>query len=350
MPKRSFFVQESQMDNYQYIIINSTASSLVVKGCAGSGKSILALWKAKQIQDNNRGSFLFIVKMNSLKQYMHDGISQIGIDETNVETFNKCFYFSKQDGEFIRGNWKKGHFDYILVDEAQDLSIEDIQLLRSKANNVFFYGDSAQQLLPNGARMETIADRLEIPLRELTFNYRLPKKVARVAAIINSENDELETRCVNEGVEKPFVFKCNSFEDELDTIMTIINNRKFEDVGIFYRNDKDVERAYNYFRNHNFNVEARFFGGGVDTLNFNSTNPKILNYYNSKGLQFEAVFIPNFSDLDQKFSTNARNALYVAITRTYQSLYILHSGNLSSFFDDVPTNLYETPQSQTELL
>lgn len=349
MARKKFFHQESQMDEYQLRIINSTASSLVVKGCAGSGKSILALWKAKQIQDNNRGSFLFIVKMNSLKQYMHDGISQIGIDETNVETFNKCFYFSKQDGEFIRGEWKKGHFDYILVDEAQDLSIEDIQLLRSKANNVFFYGDSAQQLLPNGARMETIADRLVLPSRELTFNYRLPKKVARVAAMINSENDELEIRCVNEGEEIPIIFECKSFEDELDTIMTIINNRKFEDVGIFYRNDKDVERAYNYFRNHNFNVEARFFGGSVDTLNFNSTNPKILNYYNSKGLQFEAVFIPNFSDSGQNLSTNVRNALYVAITRTYKFLYILHSGNLSSFFDDVPTNLYKT-LSKTELL
>ena len=347
---RNFFIQESQLDDFQHLVINSTASSLVVKGCAGSGKSILALWKAKQIQDNKKGSFLFIVKMNSLKQYMHDGISQIGIDETKVETFNRCFYFSKIDGEFIRGDWKKGHFNYILVDEAQDLSIEDIQLLKSKANNVFFYGDSAQQLLPNGARMETIADKLVLPLRELTFNYRLPKKIARVAAFINSENDELETRCVNEGVEKPFVFKYNSFEEELDAIMTIVKNRKFEDVGIFYRNDKDVERAYNYFRNHNFNVEARFFGGKVDDLNFNSSNPKILNYYNSKGLQFEAVFMPNFSDYGQKSSKNDRNALYVAITRTYQSLYIMYSGILSSFFDDVPTNLYNTSLSQTEEL
>ena len=132
--------------------------------------------------------------------------------------------------------------------------------------------------------------------------------------------------------------------------MTIVKNRKFEDVGIFYRNDKDVERAYNYFRNHNFNVEARFFGGKVDDLNFNSSNPKILNYYNSKGLQFEAVFMPNFSDYGQKSSKNDRNALYVAITRTYQSLYIMYSGILSSFFDDVPTNLYNTSLSQTEEL
>ena len=45
---RNFFIQESQLDDYQHLVINSTASSLVVKGCAGSGKSILALWKAKR--------------------------------------------------------------------------------------------------------------------------------------------------------------------------------------------------------------------------------------------------------------------------------------------------------------
>lgn len=347
---RNFFIQESQLDDYQHLVINSTASSLVVKGCAGSGKSILALWKAKQIQDNNRGSFLFIVKMNSLKQYMHDGISQVGIDETNVETFNKCFRWHRGDDGPVRDEWKKGNFDYILVDEAQDLSIEDISFLRTKAKNVFFYGDSAQQLLPNGARMETIADKMVLPLRELTFNYRLPKKIARVAAIINSENDELVTRCVNEGIEKPFVYRYNSFEEELDAIMKIIRNRRFEDVGIFYRNDKDVERAYNYFRNHNFNVEARFSGGRVDDLNFNSSNPKLLNYYNSKGLQFESVFMPNFSETGQSSSVNDRNALYVAMTRTYQSLYLMYSGNLSSFFDDVPVDLYNTSLNKTEEL
>lgn len=52
MPKRSFFVRDSELDDYQRKIINKrTDNSFIVKGCAGSGKSILALWKAKQIQN-----------------------------------------------------------------------------------------------------------------------------------------------------------------------------------------------------------------------------------------------------------------------------------------------------------
>ena len=70
-----------------------------------------------------------------------------------------------------------------------------------------------------------------------------------------------------------------------------------------------------------------------------------MTYHSSKGLQFEAVFLPNCESDD-----GSKIPLYVAMTRTYQSLYILHSGNLSSFFDDVPTNLYKTSLSQTEEL
>ena len=62
-----------------------------------------------------------------------------------------------------------------------------------------------------------------------------------------------------------------------------------------------------------------------------------MTYHSSKGLQFENVFIPECT----ADGPDDRNPLYVAITRTYKSLYIMHSGNLSSFFDAVPTNLYD---------
>jgi superfamily I DNA/RNA helicase len=83
-------------------------------------------------------------------------------------------------------------------------------------------------------------------------------------------------------------------------------------------------------------VEAKF-GQHMD-LDFTSDNPKLMTYHSSKGLQFENVFLPDCTVEDD----DNRNPLYVAVTRTYQSLYILHSGNLSSLFDDVPRDLYDT--------
>ena len=348
MPKRNFFIKDSELDSYQIQIINSTASDLLVQGCAGSGKSILALWKAKQIQNEKKGSFLFVVKMNSLKQFMHDGISQVGIDSTNVESFNKCFSWTKPDGKWVRGPWKKGTYDYILVDEAQDLPIEDILFLKSKAKHIFYYGDSAQQLMEfsgnTPASMSEIIFKTKLHNENLVFNYRLPKQIARVAVFLNSEGDDIVQRCKNEGTEQPYIFNKGSFEQQLDFIQTTIKNRDFKDVGILFRTRKEVESAREYYRQKQFNVEAKI-DENASELNFNSDNPKLMTYHSSKGLQFEAVFLPNCESDD-----GSKIPLYVAMTRTYQSLYILHSGNLSSFFDDVPTNLYKTSLSQTEEL
>jgi superfamily I DNA/RNA helicase len=347
MPRRSFYVKDSELDDYQVKVINKrTDNSFIVKGCAGSGKSILALWKAKQIQNEGRGTYQFIVFTKALMQYMSDGVRQVGIDANNVD---------------YHWNWKNREMaptsDYIIVDEAQDFSEEDILQFKEKAKRaLLLYGDSAQQLYTfikdkTTISMEKIAVLTGYQTEQLVFNHRLPKKIARFAQYISSTDDDLEGRCKNEGVEKPKILKYNTFEMQLDAIAEIIKNRRFEDVGILFRHNADVKRAYDYLSRKGLNIEAKYedkidWKNGKMSLNFNSDNPKLLTYHSSKGLQFEAVFLPECTSSDE------RNPLYVALTRTYQSLYITHSGNLSNLFDAVPTNLYETSlvTNKTELL
>ena len=332
MAKRSFYVKDSELDDYQVKVINKkTDNSYIVKGCAGSGKSILALWKAKQIQDEHRGSYMYIVFTKALMQYMADGIKEVGISQRNVDYH---WHWVNRAG--------CPSADYIIVDEAQDFSKEDIELFKSKARKaLLLYGDSAQQLYTfiqdkKTVSMEDIQYFTKFPVEQLVFNHRLPKKIARVAQYINSENDELEERCTVEGTEKPKILEYPTVEKQYDAIIELIQNKHMEDVGILFRQNDEVEEAYNYFQEHGLNVEAKF-GKHMD-LDFTSDNPKLMTYHSSKGLQFENVFLPFCTVEDD----DNRNPLYVAVTRTYQSLYILHSGNLSSLFDDVPRDLYDT--------
>lgn len=332
MAKRSFYVKDSELDDYQVKVINKkTDNSYIVKGCAGSGKSILALWKAKQIQDEHRGSYMYIVFTKALMQYMADGIKEVGISQRNVDYH---WHWVNRAG--------CPSADYIIVDEAQDFSKEDIELFKSKAKKaLLLYGDSAQQLYTfiqdkKTVSMEDIQYFTKFPVEQLVFNHRLPKKIARVAQYINSENDELEERCTVEGTEKPKILEYPTVEKQYDAIIELIQNKHMEDVGILFRQNDEVEEAYNYFQEHGLNVEAKF-GKHMD-LDFTSDNPKLMTYHSSKGLQFENVFLPDCTVEDD----DNRNPLYVAVTRTYQSLYILHSGNLSSLFDDVPRDLYDT--------
>ena len=332
MAKRSFYVKDSELDDYQVKVINKkTDNSYIVKGCAGSGKSILALWKAKQIQDEHRGSYMYIVFTKALMQYMADGIKEVGISQRNVDYH---WHWVNRAG--------CPSADYIIVDEAQDFSKEDIELFKSKARKaLLLYGDSAQQLYTfiqdkKTVSMEDIQYFTKFPVEQLVFNHRLPKKIARVAQYINSENDELEERCTVEGTEKPKILEYPTVEKQYDAIIELIQNKHMEDVGILFRQNDEVEEAYKYFQEHGLNVEAKF-GKHMD-LDFTSDNPKLMTYHSSKGLQFENVFLPDCTVEDD----DNRNPLYVAVTRTYQSLYILHSGNLSSLFDDVPRDLYDT--------
>lgn len=348
MAKRSFYIKDSELDDYQVKVINKrTDNSFIVKGCAGSGKSILALWKAKDIQNKKSGTYQFIVFTKALMQYMSDGVHQVGINANNV---NYHWYWVNKLGA--------PSSDYIIVDEAQDFSKEDIQLFKSKANKaLLLYGDSAQQLYKfisnkTTVSMEEIAVITDFQTEQLVFNHRLPQKIAQVAEYISGVKDDLVGRCKNEGIEKPKILQYANINSQFDAIAEIIRNRNFEDVGILFRHNEDVKNAYNYFIAKGLNVEAKYdnkenYHNSKMTLNFNSDNPKLLTYHSAKGLQFEAVFLPEctFSDNDD------RNPLYVAITRTYQSLYIMHSGNLSSFFDVIPIHLYDqNSTNNTELL
>lgn len=348
MPRKSFFINETELDEFQRVIINRRAdNSLIVRGCAGSGKSIIALWKAKEIQ--NRGhSYLYIVYTKALRRYISDGITQIKLDEKNVDTFGKCFFWNRTaDGRWEKGAWNKGFYDYIIVDEAQDFSLEALIELKSHSNKILLYGDSAQTLYSEFSfdnkptvDMEKIKSNFRIPLESLVINHRLPKKIGRIAEFLNDEGDDIEGRCKNEGSEIPRIIKYKSFEEQLDAIQKIVTNKRFEDVGILFSKRAEIQRADAYFKDKGFNVESN---SGDDDLNFNSNNPKLMPYHSSKGLQFEVVFLPECSCS----MLRDKNPLYVAITRTYSSLYVMYSGILSPFFDSVPPENYKTTEFDT---
>lgn len=348
MPKRNFYIKESEMDDFQRKVVNRRSeNSLVVKGCAGSGKSVIAFWRLHDIVSNNKGSVQIIVFTKSLKNYFVEGCRGEGIDPGLID-----YWY----------NWRRNPrtSDYILVDEAQDFSASDIQMFMQHARKaLLLYGDSSQQIYAfRGSKgeeppvsMEEIQQITKYPTEQLVFNHRLPARVARVAEYVNAEGDDLEGRCKEEGTEKPYFLRCSSLEQELDLIAEIIRARGYEDVGILLPKNAQVERVVTHLRNCGLNVEAKYSKPGetIDNLNFATSNPKVMTYHSAKGLQFGAVFLPQ---CEEGLLGSFLEPLYVAMTRTYQSLYILHTGDLPDVLQDVDDDLFETDYrpKETELL
>jgi len=336
MPKQTFFVNEEELDGFQEQLLQKRIErSMVVSGCAGSGKSILALWKAKQIQDLQGGAtYKFIVFTKALNQYMSDGIRTIGLDNNN-------FLYHHQ--------WRAQGCpaaDFIIVDEIQDFEQNDIAEFKAAAHRAFFFwGDSAQSIyrgLRDTQNILTIAAEAQIEPEQLHFNHRLPRKIARFAALLTGDN-ELVQRCRKEGTEMPRILRFRTFEQQLDVAMEQIKNRKITDAAIMFPTNDEVKRAYDYLRSKGHSIEAKYddranHNNSRMDLDFKSDNPKLMTYHSSKGLQFEAVFLPECDFCQETGSA----PLYVAITRSYQYLFVMYSTVLSRFFDVVPTGLYLT--------
>ena len=79
--KKDWMIKESELDQYQIKVLMATLDkSSVVSGCAGSGKSVLALLKAQRLQnEKNTSDYQIIVYTKALCGYMNAGRKQLGL-------------------------------------------------------------------------------------------------------------------------------------------------------------------------------------------------------------------------------------------------------------------------------
>jgi superfamily I DNA/RNA helicase len=354
MAKEKWLIDPGELDEFQREIRGLKLSdSYVIKGGAGSGKTILALYRASDIRiatvtenENAKPSFTMVVFTKALKSFIRSGIEELGIDLKQV------IHYEKWDGSPV---------DYVLVDEAQDFSKSEIDMLLSaKLKSIMIYGDTNQQIYrelkadQGGVlSIEEIAKYAKLPEKTLAKNYRLPKPIASFASYIGSDKS-LEHACVKVGGEKPKVRKFDRWQDELEYIMSEIKTRNYTDVAIVLPfNDgssaaksnghRNVEAVVKYLDSKSFPNEFKMHKGESDRmeLDFDSSLPKILTFHSAKGLQFETVFIPFCDCANAWFVETYRNPFYVGATRTYSNLYLTYTGQLSPFLKAIPVGKYD---------
>lgn len=368
----SFYVKESQLDLQQKVVLQKKlAQNLVVTGGAGSGKSILALLKAKAMLNNN-DRVLYVVKTVALNTYMDAGVSAEAKKEekeklqsivgnsgnriwgrlkSSICSFNHCFKWVKnEDNEWENLGWRKGHFDYIILDEATDLKMPEIQVLIDHCKYFVAFGDDDQQLfsfIDTRTKVSQIADEVGIKeegIDNLIYNHRLPKKIARLVVYFHPrikpntpDSENFIRRCLVEGTELPHIFQYSRENEQFDEIIKIVKNKNggLKSVGILFRDNESMKRAYRYFTENDLPtsmvVDSQTIGE-----DFDSAAPNLMTYHGAKGLQFETVFVPNCSDPGYD-----KAPLYVALTRTYSSLYIMYTGIKPYFISQIPSELYE---------
>lgn len=341
-----FYVEYGKLDDRQRNIIqNLFYRNEVVGGSAGTGKSLIALHKLARVPQNKSAALVVFTK--SLKKYFEDGMRVLQIPETTV---------------YYKQEWGMGQrVDYLFVDECQDFTSDEIQGLIGCCDKVFFFGDTNQTIMVFGDEekqsVEDTAVMAGVPVEYLYENYRLTKENAALAEAVGRRND-LVRYCKRNGT-KPRLIEGATFDEQLGTIIETIraNNLTRACILVPYNtearavsspnNDRKLSVDYvgGYFASHDMPVELKKNSnlGNVMTLDFNSSVPKVLSWHSVKGLQFNDVFIP-FCETD--YDETMKKALYVAITRAYNRLYIGYTGQPNpNIFPSLDSGIYASTET-----
>ena len=189
-----------------------------------------------------------------------------------------------------------------------------------------------------------------IKVSRLYNNYRLPKPIAKITQgyLGLTENEDKvreysESLYLSKESALPIFIECESKQEQIERIMSIINNNKYRNVGILVPENEMVLEIMTAFTIAKFACEFKYNAGyndsqNKDTLNFKSECPKLMTYHSAKGLQFETVILPYYKGAE---NSDERKSLYVAMTRTYRNLYVLYSGAMQEPLKNVPERLFE---------
>lgn len=329
-------LDEESMDDDQLDLIERTLDKpMLVAGCAGSGKSVIAMHKAEQIAQQGEDVVL-IAYTKSLTGFMNVG-KPIGPYR---------FYYHNQ---WVKQG--KPQADYIIVDEIQDFTQEEIQdFIQAAKKYYMFFGDTAQSIYKQYGKqtltIEEIAKLTGLNVLKLYNNYRLPRSVAKITQDYVGVNVDPYKEKVYQNKEKslPYIIYKNSIEEQVDAIKAIVGNNAGKSIGILLPSNELALNVSEELRKKNVGCELKYSTDMkidtryVDTLDFATIMPKIMTYHSAKGLQFDIVILPMYNGASDNES---RKALYVAMTRTMHKLYVFYSTpKLAYPLSDVPSRLY----------
>lgn len=349
--RKDWMVHESELDDVQRrILLTRSDISSVVTGCAGSGKSVLALHKAQQIQAEFGNNYCVIVFTRALLEYMNVGRS-----------------FLQLQGQFlIFEDFKKLNqsFDYIIVDEVQDfVPFQLIYMAAHAKKQLFFFGDQAQSIYTrwrNTVLIQDIPTVIKQDLRQyqLYNNYRLPLNIAEFIYPFASNPDEFEPSIYKNNVDtRPLLSHYQTRDIEIQQIAEIIKNRNLTDCAILLPTNELVKEVSDQLETLGVQIQAKWqfkktynradYDERID-ISFDNDLPKVLTYHSAKGLQFDSVFLPRLEEVEKMDQFNFQ-CLYVAMSRTYRNLFLSYtSEELPWWFGYLDPSMYTTNETTLE--
>ncbi|MGV3710396.1 MAG: UvrD-helicase domain-containing protein [Gemmatimonas sp.] len=261
---------------------------------------------------------------------------------------------------------KSSPFDFIVVDEAQDVSVSQLRLLaalsQTRSDALFFAGDLGQRIFQTPFSWKSVGVDVRGRSHTLRVNYRTSHQIrsqadrlldSRIADVDGNVENRSGTVSVFNGPQ-PTVVIAKSESDEANAIASWLRERIAEgvapgEIGMFVRSRDEIARATN----------------ALKVAELQSTSPRpgtdaepgkvvLMPMHLAKGLEFRAVAVvacdedvlplqsrieavTDESDLKDVYDTE-RQLLYVACTRARDALLVTAVRPGSEFLQDLLVN------------
>lgn len=258
-------------------------------------------------------------------------------------------------------------FDYVVVDEAQDVSVAQLRFLAAmgttagaeRPNGLFFAGDLGQRIFQQPFSWKSLGVDIRGRARTLHINYRTSHQIRtqadrllapEVADVDGNVEERRGTVSVFNGP-PPIVQTFDSQAKEIEAVGAWLAERSKDgvmphEIGVFVRSEAEVARARAALARAG--LAFKVLDDGVETT-FGQAS--ISSMHLAKGLEFRAVAVmacddeviplqarietaAEDSDLEEVYNTE-RHLLYVACTRARDHLLVTSVEPASEFLDDL---------------
>ena len=362
--------EETELNNTQKMILKQMMKKdkVAVIGGPGTGKTIVAAIAAiKLAQQGQRILFLSYGKV--LKQYIRELTSQNKYYDTNIEisSYHRWLYRLLNKHEYtmdqiekklqverfiydldkleaiIDNNITDYLYDYIFIDEAQDLQDGIVKVFAKLAKKIIITFDDSQkvnekEIYINDKRTNLLEDlNLEDDFYDLIENYRNTKENEEIAKLFLSSYDynqlSLSKITSKRSGNKPSIIFCEKIDLCYDWIVNQCKNNKMSTCLIINEklNQNVFDTIYNKF---NDKAKEKFINlivkwGSINNV-YSITNNQLflLTFFSAKGLEFDNIYIyPRGIDINK---VEDRNKMYVSLTRAKNNVTIIIDKNIDS--------------------
>jgi superfamily I DNA/RNA helicase len=363
-----WMIEEARLGPEQREIIdelhNVNGTPSWIQGHAGSGKSIVLLHALTDyVIRNPNAKVVVVVFTHALIDLLSSGLRQIPALSNRFISVITIFDINKR-------LYNKETFDAIFCDEIQDIPTILLERMQKGCKQLIIAGDAAQsiyitvpQFNVSPATKEEIIARLNPEVKTTTTIYRLTRTLIKVLqnvykdlfadmVHIGREDSEIrlwkadnynqeiqfswnESKQIN--IDRPsevnavLFFMKKDIIKYVDTVLALEGKQKWSN-GTYPEYDVN---SFNFatMNNHlhNQGVPLMYVGSKHGSLEKADSQNKIvlMTYHSSKGLDFDAVALPNIqTDLGAAVNENA--LILVALSRAKRDLLITYTNKMYS--------------------